>query len=406
VSTALQSIEAVEVFFSYAREDEDLRDELEKHLAILKRQGVITSWHDRKIGVGKEWECEIDKHLNTARVILLLISPDFMASDYCWSVEVERAMERHKAGEACVIPIILRPVYWEDTPFDKLQALPKGAKPVTSWSNRDEAFLDVADGIKVAVEQLIVPKMEDDSVSDLAKLSSRTRSVLVSLQRGDDTILHLADQFPGIRVDRDSVRHELIRVSISALVRIRVYSKHLLVRGLRIDQYQPVGGVLKRLPSSLSLLAELGVCDDEKIPIDADSENDLRVMVPRSALIPFLEWYDTGKGREISPWREFYDELIAPGILPADRFPYIYYDYVKRNVTGIQYSEYFQCDELLIAEIYELIPTRDQLEALKALQSKSDEKYIWTTESLIRSRGVDPPKNFTAYISNHAVWIL
>lgn len=144
----------MKIFFAYAREDEDLRDELEKHLSMLKREGVITSWHDRKIGAGKEWEGEIDTHLNTARVILLLISSDFIDSDYCWDVEVQRAMERHEAGEARVIPVILRPVDWMSAPFGKLQALPTDAKPVTSWANQDEAFLDVARGIRAAVMEL------------------------------------------------------------------------------------------------------------------------------------------------------------------------------------------------------------------------------------------------------------
>ena len=146
----------MEIFFAYAREDETLRDELEKHLSILERQGVITSWHDRKIGAGKEWEGEIDTHLKTARVILLLVSSDFMDSDYCWDVEVKRAMERHEAGEARVIPVILRPVDWKGAPFGKLQALPTDAKPVTTWTNQDQAFLDVARGIRTAVMELRV----------------------------------------------------------------------------------------------------------------------------------------------------------------------------------------------------------------------------------------------------------
>lgn len=149
----------VGIFFAYAREDENLRDELQKHLSILERQGVITSWHDRKIGAGKEWKGEIDTHLNTARVILLLISSDFIDSDYCWDVEVKRAMERHEAGEARVIPVILRPVDWKSAPFGKLQALPTDAKPVTRWENQDEAFLDIARGIRAAVMEL---RMEDN----------------------------------------------------------------------------------------------------------------------------------------------------------------------------------------------------------------------------------------------------
>jgi hypothetical protein len=147
----------IEVFFSYSHKDEDLCVELVKHLSILKRQGVIQDWHDRKIGAGKEWEGEIDTHLNTAGVILLLISSDFLASDYCYDKEMNRALERHEAGEACVIPIILRPVDWEGAPFGKLQALPKDAKPVTSWPDQDQAFLNVAQGIRAAVKELVGP---------------------------------------------------------------------------------------------------------------------------------------------------------------------------------------------------------------------------------------------------------
>lgn len=164
MSPATRLPELVEVFFSYAHEDEDLRNELEKHLSILKRKGVITGWHDRKIGAGKEWEGEIDIHLNTARVILLLVSADFIASDYCWDVEVKRAMERHEAGEARVIPVILRPVDWEGAPFGKLQALPTEAKPVTSWANRDEAFVSVAQGIRASVKELATAEGKDEAL--------------------------------------------------------------------------------------------------------------------------------------------------------------------------------------------------------------------------------------------------
>ncbi|HEY9648687.1 MAG TPA: TIR domain-containing protein [Chroococcidiopsis sp.] len=145
---------AIELFFSYSHRDEDLRDEMAKHLSILKRQGVISTWHDRSIDAGTEWAQEIDSHLNSAQVILLLISPDFIASDYCFDIEMGRAMERHEAGEACVIPVILRPVDWSGAPFSKLQAYPKNAKPVTTWANQDEAFLNVTQGIRNAVERL------------------------------------------------------------------------------------------------------------------------------------------------------------------------------------------------------------------------------------------------------------
>lgn len=142
----------IEVFFSYAHEDETLRDELAKQLKLLERQRMISAWHDRQIVAGSEWGNDIDSHLDSAQIILLLVSPDFLASDYCWDIEVKRAMERHEAGEACVIPIILRPVdYWQEASFGKLQALPTNAKPVTLWENRDEAFRVVAQGIRGAI---------------------------------------------------------------------------------------------------------------------------------------------------------------------------------------------------------------------------------------------------------------
>src|SRR5437667_12875157 len=100
----------VMLFFCYAHEDEQLRQGLEKQLRSLQRQGLVEMWHDRNINAGTEWEREIDNHLNTSQIILLLVSPDFMDSDYCYSKEMKRALERHELGEARVIPIILRPV--------------------------------------------------------------------------------------------------------------------------------------------------------------------------------------------------------------------------------------------------------------------------------------------------------
>ncbi len=144
----------IELFYSYANPDERLRKRLETHLSALRQQGVITEWHDRKIVAGTDWKQSIDVHLTTAAVILLLISPDFLASDYCYGIEMQRALARHAKGDARVIPVILRPVDWRGTPFAHLQCVPIGAKPVTTWANRDEAFRDVATAIRTAIEQL------------------------------------------------------------------------------------------------------------------------------------------------------------------------------------------------------------------------------------------------------------
>ena len=145
----------IKIFFSYAHEDETLRDELAKHLKLLERQGIIDSWCDQAISPGEEWKQAIFEQLNQADIILLLISADFLASDFCWSVELKRAMERHEQEEALVIPIILREVDWKGAPFAKLQALPKNVQPVNNWKDRDQAFTDIARGIRRAVNQLV-----------------------------------------------------------------------------------------------------------------------------------------------------------------------------------------------------------------------------------------------------------
>lgn len=154
-TTFLTYSSAFEVFFSYSHEDEKLRDQLAAHLSTLQRQGVISAWYDRNITAGSQWKKEIDDHLNSAQIVLLLISAYFIKSDYCFDIEMKRAIERHSSGEARVIPIILRPTDWRELDDLKyLQALPKDAKPITTWDNIDEAFLDVTQGIRKVVYQI------------------------------------------------------------------------------------------------------------------------------------------------------------------------------------------------------------------------------------------------------------
>lgn len=144
----------IEVFLSYAHEDEQLKQELLKHLTGLQNNGLILLWHDRQISAGTEWVQAIHAHLNTSHIVLLLISPDFMASGYCIGVEMQYALQRHQRGEARVVPLILRPTYWQIDPLDKLQALPKEAEPVTLWANQDAAFLDIVQGILSIISEL------------------------------------------------------------------------------------------------------------------------------------------------------------------------------------------------------------------------------------------------------------
>jgi len=140
------------VFFSYSHKDEELRDELEIHLAALKRQGVIETWHDRRIIAGEATDHTISQHLEEADIVLLLISPYFIASDYCYDIEMKRALERNNAGTSKVIPVILHPCDWHRLPFGDLLASPKDGKPISKFPNQHDAFLDVTNAIRAAAE--------------------------------------------------------------------------------------------------------------------------------------------------------------------------------------------------------------------------------------------------------------
>lgn len=144
---------SLRLFYSYSRTDEEFRKELEKHLSILRRNGLITEWYDREISAGEEWEGVLNKELERAQIILLLISADFISSNYCYDVEMKTILEKHENGEAIVIPIIIRPTFWQETPFAKLQVLPKDAKPVSIWQNKDEAWLNIVKEIKRVCEK-------------------------------------------------------------------------------------------------------------------------------------------------------------------------------------------------------------------------------------------------------------
>jgi hypothetical protein len=141
------------LFFSYSHEDESYRDKLEKHLSLLLHQGLLESWHDRRITAGSEVDASIDAALDTSDIILLLVSASFVASSYCYSREMKRAMERHETKRAVVVPVIVRPCDWHSAPFGKLLAVPTDGKAITQWPNEDEAYTNVARHVRKVVEQ-------------------------------------------------------------------------------------------------------------------------------------------------------------------------------------------------------------------------------------------------------------
>jgi len=186
---------SIKLFFSYSHRDEELRDQLAAHLKTLQRKKVIDSWHDRKILAGAKWAQDIDNNLNSADIILLLISPDFLNSDYCSVKELDQAMERHNTGKACVIPVILRHADWQDEPFADLQALPKNAKPIVTWSDRDEAFLDVVRGIRGAVQSLL-NRQEETTTPETVQAESvqETEAITTEIKTSGQGEEHYRDE--------------------------------------------------------------------------------------------------------------------------------------------------------------------------------------------------------------------
>ena len=189
---------AATVFMSYSHKDEALRDELEVQLAMLKRQGLIEVWHDRRLVAGDQLDWAINEELNSADVILLLVSPDFLASDYCYNIETSRALERHRKEKARVISVILRPCDWQHADFAEFLVAPKDGKAVTQWADRDTAFLDVAQSIRAAIEKI-----------GLSKISGHARSsdagpdqAVTSLSFPRSSNLRLKKEFSAADKDR------------------------------------------------------------------------------------------------------------------------------------------------------------------------------------------------------------
>jgi hypothetical protein len=180
------------IFISYSHEDEYYREELDKHLVMLQRNELIQAWTDRKILPGQEWSKEISAELESSNIILLLVSSDFLASNYCFDIEVQKAMKQHEQGISTVIPIILRACDWHDAPFGKLQGLPKDAKPIKGYSDIDDAFLEVVKGLKKIL-------------TEKSQVRENTKEITFELVNSDITnfpcdvlVLKYAQQFYGV----------------------------------------------------------------------------------------------------------------------------------------------------------------------------------------------------------------
>lgn len=198
----------IKIFISYCHRDEGLRKELETHLSPLQREGVIEHWHDRMIVPGDGWEDKIEEKLGSADLYLFLISPDFIASEYCYGKELTRALERHRAGDALVLPVVVRPVEWKTTALGQIQGLPKDGIPVTTWANADEAWVSVVNGVRTACRK-ISEQLRARSCSGVVFRTQTINSVLTSLveriQERHDSDAPLVSGLPTGLADLDAL---------------------------------------------------------------------------------------------------------------------------------------------------------------------------------------------------------
>lgn len=201
-------------------------------------------------------------------------------------------------------------------------------------------------------------------------------------------------------------RKRKIRFSISALVRIQIRDQYLLVKGTRVNRFQPVGGVLKYLPCAQDELEKCGREDDNLYLPDETNKDDLRVLISGAKLSRFLKWYESGFGREQSAWREFWEELVLPGYLDRNIFPHAHLGFLRRHTDGINWSNHANCYECLMAEIFELHPNRNQEAALENLLKSPPSDLLWATAEEIRSHGIIPKKQTEATIASNAEWLL
>lgn len=207
------------------------------------------------------------------------------------------------------------------------------------------------------------------------------------------------------------LRNQKIRFSMSYIFRIRVNDKYLLVKNSKWNSYQPVGGVYKiNSGEEKMLMDKFGMERDKKMNSSGVAKNDLRVFVPAKKALNFLRWFDSGKNREISHWREFYEELIGPEaeVLSIEEFPHIEYRFAGNLKTPLKYNKKWSCYELLSYDVYDLNPTPKQEEVLISLLEEGDTDYIkWADEKIIQSFGFDERKKRDIYeIGAHTKWTL
>lgn len=387
----------MKLFVSYCHKDKKWLDRLCVQLAPLIQEG-LDLWDDRRITPGALWKDEILHALEVSEGAILLITADFLASSFISNEELPTILRDAKANGTKVLSLIVGPCLFSQSQLSEFQTLNDPSKPISGLrkASQDKELRDIAEKIM---------KIKETS-SATSQNSSKFKSQIPSKDNSGSVSTRIAPTAPIVVALNNDLVATMIRVSISGLFRIQHNQKFLLVRGHRIGNFQPVGGVLKRWPSSAHILDVLGVKEDNKIAKDEDSVDDLRIQVPGRSLIDFFDWYRTKKNRETYPWREFHEELIATGILPDSVFPHIATEHLWTYVSGIKWSVHFQCWEILVSEIFETLPNNDQMAVFTTLQDVGHIDIRWATEAEIHSRGVIPQTRLVADIADNATWLL
>src|SRR2546421_5270776 len=250
----VEKAKAIKVFFCYAEEDKALREEIEKHLSLVRRLRQLTGWFYRDILAGTDWVHEIEKRIDEASLILLLVSPDFIYSDYCYSVEMLRAIERHRTGRACVIPIILRPVFWEETIIGELQVLPMNRKPITQWLDRDTALLEVAHEISKVVRMLLSKELlstQETKIIDRLAGSGKSQSVILHNQKQPLSITSALPEVRPLEALRASYLNpeekDTTDLLYGKIINGRYLVQRLIKKGSTCFVYQGIDQVLQRV---------------------------------------------------------------------------------------------------------------------------------------------------------------
>lgn len=208
------AVQPVRVFFSYAQRDAPFRDELETHLSLLRRNGLIASWDDRQILAGESWEEASSQQVEEAELFLLLVSSSFLASEYIHSGELRTALTRHAKGLARVVPILVRPVDLSGSEIAKLQALPRNGKPVSTWANQDEAWLEVVQGIRAVVQSLRDPGAGSRSAASTSPRAAAQKNPVVAGVAGERSPDPSRERVPTVASLRQAL-NEAIRDSAS-----------------------------------------------------------------------------------------------------------------------------------------------------------------------------------------------